>query len=167
MKEGRVAQVIGPVVDVEFEPGYLPSLMNAITLKGEVQTERGSEKIDLVLEVAQHLGELEAYPALPLLGPVVRERAVDGVTKAHRDPCLGVVCRDPRRRPRASQVRRRRVEASLVGAGVAVMLVEQNAELALRLARHSYVLETGSIALEGEADSLMNNEHVRRAYLGI
>jgi branched-chain amino acid transport system ATP-binding protein len=52
-------------------------------------------------------------------------------------------------------------------AGVAVMLVEQNAELALELARHGYVLETGNIALEGEADSLMDNEHVRRAYLGI
>jgi F-type H+-transporting ATPase subunit beta len=57
MKEGRVAQVIGPVVDVEFEPGELPSLMNALTLKGEVETEHGSQKIDLVLEVAQHLGE--------------------------------------------------------------------------------------------------------------
>ena len=34
MKEGRVAQVIGPVVDVEFEPGNLPYLMNALTLKG-------------------------------------------------------------------------------------------------------------------------------------
>jgi branched-chain amino acid transport system ATP-binding protein len=52
-------------------------------------------------------------------------------------------------------------------AGVAVMLVEQNAELALELARHGYVLETGSIVLEGEASSLMDNEHVRRAYLGI
>ncbi len=51
--------------------------------------------------------------------------------------------------------------------GVAVVLVEQNAELALELARHGYVLETGTIALEGEADSLMDNEHVRRAYLGI
>ena len=52
-------------------------------------------------------------------------------------------------------------------AGVAVMLVEQNAELALELARQGYVLETGTIALQGEADSLMDNEHVRRAYLGI
>ncbi len=57
MKEGRVAQVIGPVVDVEFEPGELPSLMNALTLRGEVETEHGTQKIDLVLEVAQHLGE--------------------------------------------------------------------------------------------------------------
>lgn len=52
-------------------------------------------------------------------------------------------------------------------AGVAVVLVEQNAELALELARHGYVLETGNIALEGVANSLMDNDHVRKAYLGI
>lgn len=51
--------------------------------------------------------------------------------------------------------------------GVSVILVEQNAELALELARHGYVLETGSIVLEGEAKLLMDNEHVRKAYLGI
>ena len=51
--------------------------------------------------------------------------------------------------------------------GVSIVLVEQNAELALELARHGYVLETGTVALEGEASSLMNNEHVRKAYLGI
>lgn len=51
--------------------------------------------------------------------------------------------------------------------GVSIVLVEQNAELALELARHVYVLETGSIALEGEAKDLMDNDHVRRAYLGI
>ena len=51
--------------------------------------------------------------------------------------------------------------------GVSIMLVEQNAELALQLAHHGYVLETGSVALEGEAKGLMDNEHVRKAYLGI
>ncbi|NQV45579.1 MAG: ABC transporter ATP-binding protein [Rhodospirillales bacterium] len=51
--------------------------------------------------------------------------------------------------------------------GVSIVLVEQNAELALELARHGYVLETGNVALEGEAKSLMDNEHVRKAYLGI
>ncbi|HSD35815.1 MAG TPA: ABC transporter ATP-binding protein [Alphaproteobacteria bacterium] len=50
--------------------------------------------------------------------------------------------------------------------GVPVILVEQNAELALRLARYGYVLETGSVALQGESRSLHENEHVRRAYLG-
>ena len=53
------------------------------------------------------------------------------------------------------------------GQGVSIVLVEQNAELALELARHGYVLETGNIALEGEAKTLMDNEHVRKAYLGI
>lgn len=51
--------------------------------------------------------------------------------------------------------------------GVSVILVEQNAELALELARHGYVLETGNIVLDGEASGLMDNDHVRKAYLGI
>jgi branched-chain amino acid transport system ATP-binding protein len=50
--------------------------------------------------------------------------------------------------------------------GVPVILVEQNAELALRLARYAYVLETGAVALHGESRMLHENEHVRRAYLG-
>ncbi len=50
--------------------------------------------------------------------------------------------------------------------GVPVLLVEQNAEMALGLADYAYVLETGSIALAGVADELHGNEHVRRAYLG-
>ncbi len=51
--------------------------------------------------------------------------------------------------------------------GVSVVLVEQNAELALELARYGYVLETGTVALDGEANGLMDNDHVRKAYLGI
>ncbi len=51
--------------------------------------------------------------------------------------------------------------------GVSVVLVEQNAELALSLAHYGYVMETGRIALHGEASGLMDNEHVRKAYLGI
>ena len=50
--------------------------------------------------------------------------------------------------------------------GVPVILVEQNAELALRLARYGYVLETGRVALHGPARDLHEHEHVRRAYLG-
>ena len=59
-----------------------------------------------------------------------------------------------------------RIIREIVGRGVAVVLVEQNAELALRLARFAYVLETGSIALQGPAHELHDNAHVRRAYLG-
>ena len=51
--------------------------------------------------------------------------------------------------------------------GVSIVLVEQNADLALELANHGYVLETGVISLEGEAKGLATNEHVKKAYLGI
>lgn len=51
--------------------------------------------------------------------------------------------------------------------GVPVVLVEQNAELALSLADYAYVLETGNLALEGSARELHDNEHVRAAYLGL
>jgi len=50
--------------------------------------------------------------------------------------------------------------------GVSVILVEQNARMALRLADKAYVLEVGSIALEGNAKELANDEHVKKAYLG-
>lgn len=50
--------------------------------------------------------------------------------------------------------------------GVPVILVEQNAALALELASYAYVFETGQITMEGQASDLRNNDHVRRAYLG-
>ena len=51
-------------------------------------------------------------------------------------------------------------------AGVAMMLVEQNAAQALSLAHRGYVIETGKLVLEDEARSLLENEQVRKAYLG-
>ncbi len=60
-----------------------------------------------------------------------------------------------------------RIIKEIAASGVPVILVEQNAELALSLADYAYVLETGSLALEGAAKELHENEHVRRAYLGI
>lgn len=50
--------------------------------------------------------------------------------------------------------------------GVPVILVEQNADLALNLARYAYVFEGGRLALEGPAKELKGNKHVRAAYLG-
>ena len=50
--------------------------------------------------------------------------------------------------------------------GISVILVEQNARLALRLANYGYVLETGNIILQGKTEELLHSEHVRRAYLG-
>jgi branched-chain amino acid transport system ATP-binding protein len=50
--------------------------------------------------------------------------------------------------------------------GVAVLLVEQNARLALETSSHAYVLEVGRIAVQGASDELKGNESVRRSYLG-
>jgi branched-chain amino acid transport system ATP-binding protein len=50
--------------------------------------------------------------------------------------------------------------------GVTVLLVEQNAHMALSVARRGYVLETGRVRLEDEAAKLLQNEEVKRAYLG-
>ena len=50
--------------------------------------------------------------------------------------------------------------------GTTVLLVEQNAKKALSIADRAYVLETGSITLEGKASELLNNESVQKAYLG-
>jgi branched-chain amino acid transport system ATP-binding protein len=50
--------------------------------------------------------------------------------------------------------------------GRTVILVEQNARLALGLAQHAYVIETGDIALSGPANELRENENVKKAYLG-
>ena len=60
-----------------------------------------------------------------------------------------------------------RIIAEISAQGVPVVLVEQNAELALDLADYAYVLETGDLALEGPANELHDNEHVRAAYLGV
>jgi branched-chain amino acid transport system ATP-binding protein len=51
--------------------------------------------------------------------------------------------------------------------GVTVLLVEQNAKLALRVADYAYVLEAGTISLSGEAGQVQADEAVQRAYLGI
>jgi branched-chain amino acid transport system ATP-binding protein len=49
---------------------------------------------------------------------------------------------------------------------VSVILVEQNSRMALKLSSRAYVLETGRVALEGSSEELVNNEEVRRLYLG-
>jgi len=50
--------------------------------------------------------------------------------------------------------------------GTSILLVEQNARLALGLAHRGYVLETGTIVIQGNAKELIRSEHVKKAYLG-
>lgn len=49
---------------------------------------------------------------------------------------------------------------------VSILLVEQNAKLALSMSSRGYILENGKIALEGSGTELLNNEYVEKAYLG-
>ena len=57
MNQGKIVQVIGPVVDVEFEPGKLPPIYTALEVPGAGSTDMFAYSSKLVLEVSQHLGE--------------------------------------------------------------------------------------------------------------
>jgi len=57
MNKGKIVQVIGPVVDVEFEPGKLPAIYNALLVEGVENKDVFAYSQKLTLEVAQHLGE--------------------------------------------------------------------------------------------------------------
>ncbi len=52
-------------------------------------------------------------------------------------------------------------------AGTTILLVEQDVKKSLSLARRGYVMENGKITLQGEAQELLANEHLKKAYLGI
>ena len=49
---------------------------------------------------------------------------------------------------------------------VSVIIVEQNSRMALKISKYAYVLETGKVGLEGPSAELMNNDHIRKLYLG-
>ena len=86
MREGHIVQVIGPVVDVEFEPGVLPAIYNALKVAGPRAKDVFSSSQKLVLEVAQHLGESTVRS--------VAMSSTDGLVRGmqgpgHRRPDLG------------------------------------------------------------------------------
>jgi F-type H+-transporting ATPase subunit beta len=73
MSQGKIVQIIGPVVDVEFEPGKLPAIYNALEVPGAGSTDMFAYSAKLVLEVAQHLGESRVR--------AVAMAATDGLTR--------------------------------------------------------------------------------------
>jgi len=73
MSTGKIVQVIGPVVDVEFEPGRLPSIYNALLVEGVENKDIFSYSQKLTLEVAQHLGESQVR--------TVAMASTDGLTR--------------------------------------------------------------------------------------
>ena len=54
-KIGKVVQIIGPVVDVEFEGGHLPAIYSAVRITSDAKA--GGQALDVICEVEQHLGE--------------------------------------------------------------------------------------------------------------
>jgi F-type H+-transporting ATPase subunit beta len=73
MSTGKIVQVIGPVVDVEFEPGRLPAIYNALLVQGVENKDIFAYSEKLTLEVAQHLGESQVR--------AVAMAATDGLTR--------------------------------------------------------------------------------------
>jgi branched-chain amino acid transport system ATP-binding protein len=59
-----------------------------------------------------------------------------------------------------------RIILNINRAGVSIILIEQNARMALRLSNRAYILEVGEIVLQGQAKDLVNHENVKKAYLG-
>ena len=79
MNEGSVTQVIGPVIDVEFDAGHLPELRNALVVKKDPALLAEGEKDEVVVEVALHLGEstVRTVSMEPTEGLIRGLRAVD------------------------------------------------------------------------------------------
>src|SRR5271155_5907945 len=91
---GRVVQVIGPVLDLQFEAGHLPSIYNAVRITSEGYTV--PEPLDVTAEVQQHLGEgrVRAVAMEPTEGMVRGMKAFDtgsGITVPVGRPTLGRV----------------------------------------------------------------------------
>src|SRR3954454_11585229 len=76
-KIGKVIQIIGPAVDIEFDEGYLPAIYNAIRIVDD--GELGKVKIDVVVEVANHIGEnqVRCVAMKPTDGMVRGMKAID------------------------------------------------------------------------------------------
>ena len=73
MSTGKIVQVIGPVVDVEFEPGKLPAIYNALLVQGVEQKDIFAYSEKLTLEVARHMGEAHVR--------TIAMAATDGLTR--------------------------------------------------------------------------------------
>jgi branched-chain amino acid transport system ATP-binding protein len=128
--------------------------------RGEVQG-----RLDEVLRLFPHLAARQERPCANLSGGEQQMVAIGrGLMTAPSlllmdEPSLGL----------APLIVREMLEVIRViaAAGTTVLLVEQNTAAALEIARFGYVLETGTVALAGEAAALRDDPHVKEAYLGL
>jgi F-type H+/Na+-transporting ATPase subunit beta len=79
MTEGRIIQVIGPVVDIEFPPGKLPPIYSAVRVKDTLKDVEPPLEIDIIVEVEQHLGQnaVRCVSMKPTDGLVRGMKAID------------------------------------------------------------------------------------------
>lgn len=84
---GEVTQVIGAVIDIRFQPGELPDLMNAITIKSADQEDNQSAGIDVTLEAMQHLGN-DTVRCVAL-------QATDGISRGMKATNTGAAIKIP------------------------------------------------------------------------
>ncbi|TMI76436.1 MAG: ABC transporter ATP-binding protein [Bacillati bacterium ANGP1] len=91
--------------------------------------------------------------------PRLKERLRQQAGTLSDEPSLGLA-------PQLVREIARAIRAINRDEGVTVILVEQNSRMALQLSSRAYVLETGRVALDGRSSDLINNDDVRRLYLG-
>jgi branched-chain amino acid transport system ATP-binding protein len=123
------------------------------------------EDVERCCEWFPRLGERRTQPAGSLSGGEQQMLAVARAIMLRPrlllldEPSLGLA-------PILTRELFRRLEEVVRGEGITVLVVEQNAHLALELADYAYVLEAGQIALAGDADTIKADEGVQRSYLG-
>jgi branched-chain amino acid transport system ATP-binding protein len=174
--DGRRIDSLSPHMRVQLGAGHVPerkSLFSQMTVKENLvlgaflRKDRSAVTRDLN-EFVQHF---------PVLGQRLRQRAG---TLSGGEQQMVAICRALMGRPKLllldepslglspqNVVEIGRMVADLTKRQIGVLLVEQNARLALGISARGYVLERGRVVLEGEARDLAQDEHVRRAYLGI
>jgi branched-chain amino acid transport system ATP-binding protein len=122
------------------------------------------EDVDRVFELFPRLEERKTQKGGTLSGGEQQMLAIGRALMARP----GVLMLDEPSMGLAPQVVERvfDVIAQVNSEGIPVLLIEQNASMALQAANRGYVIETGEIVLEDDADKLLGNDRVRKAYLG-